>query len=64
MGGLSRPIPRPAHRPPHSFDKTVTLPQFLELLRGQFQPRVLDQNGKALRRNRLFGHGVSSLSER
>ena len=32
----------------HPLDKAVALPQLLELLRGQLQPRALDQNGEAV----------------
>jgi hypothetical protein len=55
VGGLGRPIARPPYGAGHPLDKRVGLPQLLELLRRQLQPRTLDQNGEALRRNR-FGH--------
>ena len=48
MGGLGRPVARPPYGAGHSLDKAVALAQLLELLRGQLQPRTLDQNGEAL----------------
>jgi len=48
MGGLCRPVSRPAHGTDHPLDKPVALAQLLELLGGQSQPRALDENGEAL----------------
>ena len=48
MCGLGRPVAGPPNAADHPLDKSVALPQFLELLRGQLQPRTLDQNSKVL----------------
>jgi hypothetical protein len=46
--GLGRPLAGPPHSADHPLNKSVTLPQFLELLGGEFQPGTLDQDGETL----------------
>ena len=57
MGGLGRPVPRPAYGPDQPLDEVVSLSKLLKLLGRQLQPRLLDEDGKALRRN-WFGHDL------
>ncbi len=53
MRRLGRPVARPPHAALHALDKAIRLPQFLELLRRQPQPRLLDKDGEALGGNRI-----------
>src|SRR5215469_12459379 len=62
MRGLRRVVAwLPPHGSNHALDKPVALPQLLELLRRQLQPRALRQNGKPLGRYR-FGHVFSPVA--
>src|SRR5215469_8257659 len=62
MRGLRRVVAwLPPHGSNHALDKPVALPQLLELLRRQPQPRALRQNGKPLGRYR-FGHVLSPVT--
>jgi len=48
MRRLGLSIPRPAHATDHPLDKAVTLPKLIELLGGQLQAGLFDQNREPL----------------